>query len=114
MDVTVLHKCCQQFSRLLKETSGVLCPFVLALTIAELCSLFLRSFILLPYQIGLIFTRGYSRNRPQSAKAKKLGRGGAWLQIQTIISGSEHKIGYYFVDGYRGSTKSAYKFYRCW
>ncbi|XP_055356787.1 uncharacterized protein LOC129601886 [Paramacrobiotus metropolitanus] len=107
--------CCQQFVQLFTDISDGLNPFVSAATIAGVCSVYWRTFLLKPEQIGLIPNQGFGRNRPQSAKALR------WLQwmeaegqceIQSKVTGSEHKIGSYFVDGFccfAGNTVHPYR-----
>ncbi|XP_055337792.1 uncharacterized protein LOC129587874 [Paramacrobiotus metropolitanus] len=116
-DVTVLRQCCQQFAQLFTDISDGLNPFVSAATIAGVCSVYWRTFLLKPEQIGLIPNQGFGRNRPQSAKALR------WLQwmeaegqceIQSKVTGSEHKIGSYFVDGFCVQTNTVYEFHGCW
>ncbi|XP_055340393.1 uncharacterized protein LOC129589579 [Paramacrobiotus metropolitanus] len=116
MDVTVLRLCCQQFRKLFQEISQGLCPFVSSLTIAGLCNRYWRSFMLKPEQIALLPHGLNARNRHQSVKAKKWL---SWMEedgnctIQSAINGSEHRVGPYFVDGYRNDINMVYEFYGC-
>ncbi|XP_055352376.1 uncharacterized protein LOC129598480 [Paramacrobiotus metropolitanus] len=116
-DVTVLRTCCQQFRKLFMEISNGLCPFTSALTIAGLCNLYWRSFILKANQIGLVPQQRFARNRLQSVKAMKWI---SWMEneencvIQSVVSGTEQKIGPYYVDGYQEDTGHIYEFYGCW
>ncbi|XP_055345700.1 uncharacterized protein LOC129593397 [Paramacrobiotus metropolitanus] len=117
MDVTVLRLCCQQFRRLFQEISNGLCPFVSAMTIAGVCNRFWKSFILKPEQIGLLPQRVHAKNRNQSEIAKKWL---AWMEsqedyeIESVLTGAEHQIGPYFVDGFRPDINHVYEFYGCW
>ena len=115
MDVTILRLCCQQFRNLFLDISGGLCPFVSALTIAGLCSVFWRTRLLKKEQIGLIPRQ--SDNRFQSKVAIK------WLEYESEEihqdiqhrgnSHREHQVGRFFVDGFCEATNTVYEFHGC-
>ena len=116
MDVRILRLCCQQFRTIFMEISGGLCPFVSAMTIAGLCSVYWRTTFLEERQIAVIPRR--SNNRFQSKVALQ------WLEyesqerhleiqhIQNCLR--EFKVGRNYVDGYAESNNTVFEFHGCW
>ena len=98
------------------EISGGLCPFVSAMTIAGLCSVYWRTTFLEEKQIAVIPRR--SNNRFQSKVALQ------WLEyesqerhleIQHIQNcPREFKVGRNYVDGYAESNNTVFEFHGCW
>jgi hypothetical protein len=114
MDVTVLRLCCQQFRKLFCEISDGLDPFVAAITIAGVCSVYWRTFDLEDNQIGIISRAG--KNRKQSKLAIRYLE---WVEhdsgrpIEHAANGQEHKIGNYFVDGYEADHDIVHEVHGC-
>ena len=109
-DVILLSQGCLAFRTIIQNMTKIdgfgIDPFRSAITIASLCHVIYRSFILKSKTLGYI---------PESIKEKNSSyKANIWLNSFKKNLLKEYKFGPYFVDGYDLKNKTVYEFHGCY
>ena len=114
MDVTVLRLCCEQFRNLNMAMSGGLCPFVSAVNIAGVCSVFWRTKFLEERQIAVMPHDGLNRLKSViTLQWMKWVARSRKIDIKHRFNRIKNKMGTFYVDGYCDDTNQVFEFYGC-